>query len=84
MALRTWAEGSGTTQEPEERTIKRRGRNNPRTKKNKAEGTQEPQGCLLFVERDGDEDDEDVCKNISYHVFGLWSFQRKSSNSEPF
>ena len=38
-------------------------------------GTQEPQGCLMFVERDGDEDDEDVCENIWYQVFGSRSIQ---------
>jgi hypothetical protein len=34
--------GNGTTQEPEQTTIKRRGRQNPRTRQKNAEGTQEP------------------------------------------
>ena len=29
----------------------------------------------MFVERDGDEDDEDVCENIWYQVFGSRSIQ---------
>lgn len=31
----------------------------------------------MFVERDGDENDEDVCENISYQVFGFRPFQTK-------
>ena len=41
----------------------------------------------MFVEKDGDENDEDVCENISYQVFSLGFVhfkQKESSVSEPF
>ena len=39
--------GTGTTQEPEERVIKRKGRKNPRNEEKEREGTQEPQECFF-------------------------------------